>query len=117
MGAGIARQARDRFPELDRALGAAVLATGDPYGLLVSPFWPKAKLGAFRTAGDWTAGSSPALIDFAAHKLLEWCRGHPAARVHLDMPGVGLGKLPRDLVLPLLEPLPGNVTVWSWREP
>lgn len=31
MGAGIARQARDRFPGLDEALGKAALAAGAPY--------------------------------------------------------------------------------------
>ena len=53
MGAGIAKQARDRFPGLDAALGQAALATGTPYGLLISPRWPKAKLGAFQTKGEW----------------------------------------------------------------
>lgn len=33
MGAGIAKQARDRFPGLDQALGAATRAAGSPYGL------------------------------------------------------------------------------------
>ncbi len=52
MGAGIAKQARDRFPGLDAALGQAALPTGIPYGLLVSSHWPEAKLGAFQTKGE-----------------------------------------------------------------
>lgn len=117
MGAGVARQARDRFPGLDAALGRAAAAAGSSYGLLVSPRWPAARLGAFQTKGHWREGLSPALIGLAARKLLAWCREHPDARVHLNLPGVGCGGLDRSAVLPLLEPLPDTVTVWSWRKP
>ena len=125
MGAGIARQARDRFPGVDQALGAAVKAVGSPYGLLVSPRWSisqggsgaKAKLGAFQTKDNWTEGWSLALIGFAADKLLAWCEAHPTARVHLNMPGVGHGGLSREVVLPLLTSLPDTVTVWEYRRP
>ena len=113
MGAGIAKRARDRFPGLDQALGAAAKAAGSPYGLLVSPHWfiphggsgPRARLGAFQTKDNWTEGLSPALIAFSACKLLAWCEMHPTARVHLNMPGVGCGGLSREAVVPLLEPL------------
>lgn len=123
MGAGIAKQARDRFPGLDQALGSAVKAAGSPYGLLVSPRWSispggsgaTAKLGAFQTKDNWTEGSSPVLIGFAANKLLAWCEAHPTARVHLNMPGVGCGGLSREAVLPLLASLPDTVTVWEYR--
>ena len=117
MGAGIAKQACDRFPGLDEALGKAALAAGAPYGLLVSPRWPKAKLGVSQTKGEWKAGASPALIDLGTHMLLEWCEEHPTAQVHLNMPGVGLGGLPRELVLPILKPLPDTVTVWEFKKP
>lgn len=123
MGAGIAKSARDRFPGVDQALGAAVKASGSPYGLLVSSRWfmphdgsePTAKLSAFQTKDNWTEGSSPALIAFSARKLLAWCERHPTARVHLNMPGVGCGGLRREEVSPLLEPLPDTVTVWAYR--
>jgi hypothetical protein len=51
MGRGIARQAKERFPDLGVALGKriqAVWANQGVYGLFVSPRWPAAKLGAFR---------------------------------------------------------------------
>ena len=57
------------------------------------------------------------LIEYATHMLLEWCKEHPAAQVHLNLSGVGLGGLPRELVLPLLEPLPDSVTVWEYARP
>lgn len=117
MGAGIARQARERFPELDAALGNAVVQVGDTYGLIVSPRWPTAKLGGFQTKVRWHDPSSLELINFSASKLVAWCKAHPTARVHLNMPGVGHGRLSREQVLPILEPLPDTVTVWGFPKP
>lgn len=117
MGAGIAKQAKDRFPGLDKVLGKAALAAGEPYGLLVSPRWPSAKLGAFQTKANWKEGSSPALIAFSTGKLLAWCQEHPTAQVHLNLPGVGLGGLSREQVLPVLASLPDSVTVWEYHAP
>ena len=114
MGAGIARQTKERFPGLDAALGSAVVQAGDTYGLLVSPRWPTAKLGAFQTKIHWHNPASVELINFSTSKLLAWCKAHPTARVHLNMPGVGLGGLSREHVLPLLEVLPDTVTVWEY---
>ncbi len=122
MGAGIARQTKERFPGLDAALGNAVVQAGDTYGLLVSPRWfippdgsgPTAKLGAFQTKIHWHDPSSPELINFSTSKLLTWCKAHSTARVHLNMPGVGLGGLSREQVLPMLESLPDTVTVWEY---
>jgi len=57
MGAGIARQACDRFPGLDAILGQAIRETcghlGE-YGLLVSPHWPAASLGVFQVKYHWS---------------------------------------------------------------
>jgi hypothetical protein len=114
MGAGIARQSRERFPGLDTALGKAVMLAGTRYGLLVSPHWPRARLGAFQTKVHWHDTSSLELIVFSTRKLLAWCDEHPTARVHLNMPGVGLGGLTREQVLPALERLPDAVTVWAY---
>lgn len=114
MGAGIAKQARDRFPGLDAALGKAVIARGTRYGLLVSPDWPKAKLGAFQTKLHWKDPSQLSLIREAVARLTLWCKAHPTATVHLNFPGIGYGNLPRTHVLKLLEPLPDTVTIWEY---
>ena len=73
MGRGIARQARDRFPGLDVALGKQIKnVCGNPstqlrsgqgqYGLLVSPRWPRAKLGAFQVKRHYSQLASLELI-------------------------------------------------------
>lgn len=91
MGRGIVRQARDRFPGLDVTLGGEISRRcGDlgKYGLLVSPRWPVAKLGAFQVKTDYRRPASLSLIRQSAIALLAWCEEHPGAAVHLNYPGV-----------------------------
>lgn len=114
MGAGIAKQARDRFPGLDEALGKAVIAKGKHYGLLISPGWPRAKLGAFQTKLHWKDSAQFSLISEATGRLVLWCKAHPKASVHLNFPGIGYGNLPRAQALQVLEPLPDTVTIWEY---
>ncbi|MFW6042645.1 MAG: hypothetical protein ACOC9C_03095, partial [Chloroflexota bacterium] len=62
MGRGIAQQARNRFPGLDLALGREIArrcGNRGEYGLLVSPRWPAAKLGAFQVKTDYGRPASP----------------------------------------------------------
>jgi hypothetical protein len=116
MGRGIARQARDRFPGLDKALGRQILNTCGSlrqYGLLVSPRWPEAKLGAFQVKTHYDKPASLALIQHSTAALQAWCAAHPTALVCLNFPGVGNGRLPRDQVLPIIQLLPANVIIWE----
>ena len=117
MGRGIARQAQERFPRLDLALGREIArrcSSQGEYGLLVSPRWPAAKLGAFQVKTHYARPASPSLIRQSAIALLAWCEEHPGAAVHLNYPGIGNGGLARAQVLPLLKPLPDNVHVWEY---
>lgn len=117
MGRGIVRQARDRFPGLDVTLGGEISRRcGDlgKYGLLVSPRWPVAKLGAFQVKTDYRRPASLSLIRQSALALLAWCKEHPGTAVHLNFPGIGNGGLARAQVLPLLKSLPANVHVWEY---
>jgi hypothetical protein len=117
MGRGIARQARDRFPGLDTALGGEIArrcGNRGEYGLLVSPRWPAAKPGAFQVKTDYVQPASLSLIRLSAIALLAWCEEHPGAAVHLNFPGIGNGGLARAQVLPLLKSLPDNVNVWEY---
>ena len=89
MGRGIARQAKERFPGLDVALGRHIQAfcgNQGVYGLLISPRWPTAK----------------------------WCIKHPTATVAVNFPGIGNGRLHREAVLPIIVQLPAQVTIWEY---
>jgi len=125
MGRGIARQARDRFPGLDLALGrriqlvcgssANALRTGlSAYGLLISPRWPAAKLGAFQVKTHYRQTADLHLIARSAEALAVWCEAHPQVRVHLNYPGIGNGRLCHTDVWPLVARLPETVTLWSY---
>ncbi len=125
MGRGIARQARDRFLGLDAALGKHILSVcGNPstrlrtgqgqYGLLVSPRWPKAGLGAFQVKGHYSQPASLALIRHSVDALCAWCVAHPNALVALNFPGIGNGRLCREDVLPILMQLPEQVVIWEY---
>ncbi|MGI8547353.1 MAG: hypothetical protein ACR2M1_08455 [Gemmatimonadaceae bacterium] len=117
MGAGVARDARDRFPGLDVALGAAIQAqgrVGQRYGLLVSPGWPEKRIGAFQTKVRPRERSTLDLVQYTTHALADWCARHPTVRVDLPFPGIGNGRLDPDDVRPVLESmLPETVHVWS----
>lgn len=117
MGRGIARQARDHFPRLDVTLGGEIArrcGNRGEYGLLVSPRWPAAKLGAFQVKTDYGRPASLSLIRRSAIALLAWCRKYPVAAVHLNCPGIGNGGLARAQVLPLLQSLLAKVHVWEY---
>ncbi len=132
MGAGIARQARDRFPGLDARLGRVIkdMSTVSvqfahrgrtynswvvPYYLLVSPDWPRAKIGLFQVKGRFNAPADPGLIKHSTEMLCQWCNEHPEAQVHLNFPGIGNGRLEPGDVLPLINELPDSVHVWQYR--
>jgi hypothetical protein len=107
MGAGIARQARDRFPGLALALGQKIegfcghLGT---YGAM-----PTEKLWAFQTKWHWKSPSSTRLIRTSARVLSKIARGE----VHLNFPGTGCGGLSTDAVRPVLEQELNNVNIWQ----
>ncbi len=117
MGAGVARDARNRFHGLDVALGEAIRRQGDAggrYGIMVSPKWPEKRIGAFQTKIRPGDNSSLDLIQFATDALAAWCLDHPAIRVDLPFPGIGYGRLSPDEVRPILEAaLPDAVHIWA----
>ncbi|MCP4427946.1 MAG: hypothetical protein GY803_25965 [Chloroflexi bacterium] len=117
MGRGIARQARNRFRGLDKALGQQILHTcgnKGKYGLLVSPRWPAAKLGAFQVKRHYSQPASLELIRHSTSMLCAWCADHPDAQIVLNFPGIGNGKLLRSEVLPIVQQLPDVVTIWEY---
>jgi hypothetical protein len=120
MGGGIALQTRNRFPEVDHAIGRYLRAHSEPqedgiyrFGLLVSPTYPSAKLGAFQSKLHYRNPSTMNIINYSISKLREWCSKNPEAQVHLNWPGVGLGGLTHRQTLLSLYTLPDTVHVWT----
>ncbi len=120
MGRGIARQAQNRFPELDAALGRRILricGNQGLYGLIISPRWPEARLGAFQVKRHYSQPASLELIQHSTATLYAWCVEHPDASVHLNYPGIGNGRLRREDVLPIVSQLPDRVAIWEYSPP
>ena len=117
MGAGIAKQAKDRFPALPQMAGAAILKTFNPvmYGLIVSPRWKDGKkIALFQTKIHWQAIASLEVISMATQKLKEIAQANPTAKIHLNYPGIGLGALDPLHVATIIRVLPDNVSVWRY---
>lgn len=118
MGAGIAKQARDKFKDvnLDRALGMAIedrCGHLGEYGLIVSEFWPISKLGIFQVKYHWKDKAKYALIERSTDMLCKWIEKNNPARVDINYPGIGNGGLDEKTVHGFIQKLPGCVNVWK----
>ena len=114
MGAGIAKQARDRYKGLDLALGRRIENMGT-YGLIVSENWPESKLGAFQVKWHYKDKADLGLIGFSVYALRMFVEYNVVLNVHLNFPGIGNGGLNRDDVLPIVQTLPDNVHIWEYK--
>jgi hypothetical protein len=114
MGRGLAKSVRDRLFGIDAALGKLIQAQRipDDYGLLILDYKGK-KVGAFQVKTYYAEAASPALIRKAATKLAAWAGDHPGYTVNINYPGIGCGRLPEEVVRPLLDVLPENVHIWT----
>ena len=122
MGRGAAQQARDRIRLIDREAGCLVqlfeqrhghrdygfLVVRDPYREGLVGF------GIFQVKRFYGDPGDLGLIELAVQKLSAWATEHPDVNIRMNYPGIGYGRLGRDLVEPLLDVLPQNVTI-CWR--
>lgn len=118
MGVGIAKQAKERFPNLDRDLGQAVqdkCGHLGKYGLLVSDFWPISRLGIFQVKYHWRDNADLGLIAYSTQQLINFCVDNKFPRVDLNYPGIGNGKLQESDVHNIVKDLPDCVHLWKWR--
>lgn len=112
MGAGVARDARERFPALPRYLGRLIRAHGNV------PFYLGVHKGvyalrecswavvSFPTKHHFADDADPALIEQSARRLVALADLHGWGRVYLPRVGAGHGRLDwQTQVRPMLEPL------------
>jgi hypothetical protein len=128
MGAGAARQMADRIPGFDFEAAEAILkwtrtvtgyaqpAGATAYGFMVirEPNAERVGSGIFQVKMHWRNEANLDLIRDSVRTLGLYAKAHPNVAVRMNYPGIGLGRLSRATVEPLLTPLPDNVTV-VWR--
>jgi hypothetical protein len=88
MGAGIALQAKQRFPALPLKAGNAVKGYGNR-----TLYFIEERLFTFPTKYDWRDPSDINLIGLSAHQLKAQCDQLGFNRVYLPRPGCSNGKL------------------------
>jgi hypothetical protein len=114
MGRGIALEAKKKYPDLPGAFAKELLRRGAvlrPYGLLVLTY---GKIIAFQVKYGWWEKANLDLIRFSTEKLNQYALEHREKSFHLNFPGIGNGQLAREDVLPIIQQLPDNVTVWEY---
>lgn len=114
MGAGIAKEARDKFPGLDLALGKQIKHLSK-YGVLISPKFPEAKLGAFQVKYNYKDNASLELIKYSTQILIAVIDGMNLydCDINLNYPGIGNGHLLKKDVKKIVDKLPNNVKLWE----
>jgi hypothetical protein len=117
MGRGIALEARNRFPDIDRRLAKLIKSKCGHLGRYYLVIDPATHIAAFQVKQDWRNPADTALILGSTNALIRWlavgATDAGTLRVALNFPGIGNGRLSRADVLPCLSSLPANVTIWE----
>jgi hypothetical protein len=114
---GEACEAARRIPGLEEQCAEAILskAKRGVYGFIqVRPFNKEHKIigfGLFQSRLSITHEAEPRLIERSMDELRHYTYSHPDLRVRMNMPGAAEEGLQADDILPILVPLPPNVTV------
>lgn len=130
MGRGIAKEAKERYPNLPKHLGDWVKANGNvpgitnivpnitvydvwrPYYLLTFPVKPAY---SFNGAPGWMVNADIELIRESAKLLVDLVDKNDIKTVILPRPGCGNGRLKWGAVKPVIEPiLDDRFTVVTW---
>lgn len=103
MGAGIAKQFADRFPELPWMLGQQVKAYGNEVRMVETD--DDFIVLSIPTKEHWKDPSTMALIEKSIRRLVEVVDWHGWQKVVLPRPGCGLGGLKWEDVKAVIEPI------------
>jgi O-acetyl-ADP-ribose deacetylase (regulator of RNase III) len=109
MGGGIALQFKNRYPKLPTILARHVSSKGNHCYAIIATYvaddLPYKHIVSFPTKNDWKNNSPLSLIQQSINELVSLTSVHRWDTVALPFPGIGLGGLKYEEVLPLVERL------------
>lgn len=106
MGRGAARQLRDSYPGIDKQIRTHECVA---WTRIQDQQW----IGYFQVKNHWAEDARIELIEKSTSILRGVAHNHPKHRFHMNFPGIGNGRLNRDIVLDVIESLPNNVTIYE----
>ena len=112
MGAGIARQLRDKVKGIDYLLGQEISKTCGhlgTYGIMIFNHG-----GIFQVKHHFKQKAKTELIEESTKQLSAFATSNKHFRIDINFPGIGNGGLTYDEVYPIIEVLPDNVHVWRF---
>ena len=117
-GRGAAKEAAERFPTFSRRCGHKIRfyeREEKIYGIMIfSGILPQGSIGAFQVKYHWKDQADLLLIAHSVGQLILVSGQYE--RIAMNFPGTGFGRLAREKVLPLLEPLPDNVIIYEYEK-
>ncbi len=119
MGAGIAKEARDRLPGIDKDLAEAIQNKSGFFlhrlkrSLQVRNHVAQ-MIVAFQVKEHYKSNANLNLIRESCLALFSEILDRPKITIALNFPGIGYGGLSRNKVLPIISLLPDNVEIWEF---
>jgi hypothetical protein len=116
LGAGAALQAKQRYPGIQHRPELLQYHLGR-FGWYKVPNVP---VGFFQSKLSWRLPATFELIEFSSRALASWISTqNPVPRIALNFPGIGLGRLAREDVLPILHRYlePFDILIYSMENP
>lgn len=105
MGAGVAKQAAERYPDLPRLLGESLKCRGNVVSLLTG------QIASFPVKRVWHEDADLKLIRKSTKRLKMIAELNPTKKFVTVKAGCGNGNLRWEKVKPIMETLPNNVFV------
>jgi len=119
MGAGAAREMLKYFPKAAQTAGEVIgkvreHSKSDFYGFLLTLDTDHDRLlGFLQTKYHWRDPSPLELVERSLIVFALSADRHPDISFACNMPGIGLGGLAREVVVPLVNSLPENITFYE----
>lgn len=111
MGRGAALQLKRKVPGIDRIFGQLVYEKCGHLGRYGLLFYEK--YGIAQVKYRFNEKADIELISYSMEMLKETAKPNKHHCYNINFPGIGYGGLSKDEVMPVLEKLPQNITIWE----